>query len=177
MAKLASQADVPAPKPKAEEGGNDLAVLHPDVTCEIGDRTVTVREYRFIDGMRARAIGQPLIDELQAMRDGGRLQDAVLEDYIDMLARHPDVTRTLILDSVEGADADWIDSLSEGDGFSLVAQWWGVCGRFFARILVRRAAERVLHQARRAGATSSASSPREASASPPSSSATTRNVS
>lgn len=151
----------PAPASAAVQvttAADDLAIMHPDVTLTIAGREVTVREYRFIDGMRARGKGKPIIDELQAMMASGELVNAVVEDYLGILARHPDLTRELMLDAIDGADPDWLDALSEDDGFALQVQWWGVCGRFFARIIMRYAAERMMEQVRRAGPTSSASS-------------------
>lgn len=159
-----------------EAAADDLAIMHPDVTLTIDGREVTVREYRFIDGMRARAKGKPIIDELQAMMESGALANAVVEDYLGVLARHAEITRDLMLDAVDGADADWLDALSENDGFALQVQWWGVCGRFFARIIMRRAAERMMEEVRRAGLTSSASSPRQATGTPTSSSTDTRSA-
>lgn len=158
--------------------GSDLAILYPDVTLEIAGRTLTVREYRFIDGLRVRAKGKPLADDLQGMIDGGAVADATVEDYLDMLARHDVLVRQLIVDSIEGVDADWIEALDEDDGRMLMVTWWGVCGRFFVRNAIRKAAERALAAVARqqVGSTSSPRSQPVAMAPATNSSATTPSV-
>lgn len=150
----------PAPKPDAR--ANDLNTIFPDVPIEIAGRKLTVREYRFTDGMRARTKGAPLIRDLEDMVKDGAAVDAGIEDYIDVLAKHDALTRELMAESIDGADADFIDGLSADDGYALLIAWWGVAGRFFVRVVAGRLRDRMLTELRRAasaGPTSSTPSP------------------
>lgn len=170
--------------PQADDGVADLSVMLPDVTLTLAGRAVTVREYRFVDGLEARAKGKPLIDDLVEMMRSRAALDATVEDYVDLLVRHRNLVRELMATSIEGADADWIDSLG-ADGETLLLTWWGVCGRFFVRVAMRRILAEVQRdlgrtakatKAASAGQTSSASSPPPTTASPPSLNATTPSV-
>src|SRR5699024_8763762 len=87
--------------------------------------------------------------------------EATTEDYLDLLAKHDELVRELMLDSIEGIDADWLESLNDADGEQLLLAWWGVSGRFFVRRVLARMREKLtqqLLQAASAGATSSPSS-------------------
>lgn len=150
------------PAPVQDTGADDLNVLAPDMQLVIGDRTLTVREYRFMEGLRVRAKARPLIDDLEAFVKDGAAVDAGVEDYVELLAKHSALVRELIADSVQGIDADWIEALDDADGQVLLLTWWGVCGRFFVRVVAARLRDRLLAQARRvasAGPTSSPSLP------------------
>lgn len=150
----------PGNTPSVDGGHDDLEIMYPDVTLSIAGREITVREYRFLDGLRARAKGKALIDALEPMISSGAAVEAGVEDYVDMLAVHHDVVVDLMADSVSGADRDWIDSLDMEDGLVLMHAWWGVCGRFFIRVVAARLRDRLMAKARRAsaGQTSSTSS-------------------
>ena len=171
-----------APQAEPDDGAADLSVMLPDLTFTLDGREVTVREYRFVGGLEARAKGKPLIDALAEMMRSRAALDATVEDYMDLLVLHRDLVRELMAMSIVGADADWIGSLDGPDGETLLLNWWGVCGRFFVRIAMRK----VLAETQRdlakmaktasAGRTSSASSPPPTTASPPSSNATTPSV-
>lgn len=164
--------DAPAP------GADDLAIIHPDVTETIAGRRVTLREYGFVEGLRVRAAMRPFTADLGTVfADGG---EALVEDVLDLLGAHADLVQCAIAQSIavpgEPASEDdlaWVQSLGDADGDLLVNLWWGVCGLFFVRQIMRRTAER----ARRAtfvGATSTAPSPAPDSARPTSSGGTPR---
>jgi hypothetical protein len=138
------------PQPQPDAAAEDLNVLLPDVDLELAGRKLTVREYRFIGGLRARAKAKPLIDDLEKFVADGGAAEAGVEDYVELLAAHDVLVRDLMLDSIDGADADFIDALSEADGEALLLTWWGVCGRFFVRVVAARLRDRLLAQARRA---------------------------
>lgn len=149
------------PEPKAPEGADDLNVLAPDVELEVAGRKLTVREYTFLSGMRVRRKAKALIDDLETFVKDGAAVDAGEEDHVDLLAKHFELVRELMLDSIEGADADYLDALSEADGKTLLLTWWNVCGRFFVRVVGARLHDRLVAQFRRrasAGPTSSAPS-------------------
>lgn len=134
----------PPEEPSApDSGADDLRVLHPDATEAIGGRSVTVVHYRFVPGMRVRAKSGELIRDLRAQIESG---SALTEEVLDVLAKHEVLVRELMLDAIEGADkaparakwAAWIAGLDDDDGELLLLVWWGVCGPFFLKTIVRR---------------------------------------
>lgn len=152
-----------------DAGLDDLNVLAPDVTLELGGRSITVREYRFMQGLAVRVSAKPLIDDVEAFVADGEATDAGIEDYVELLAKHAALVRTLMADSIEGADAAWIDTLNDVDGQLLLLTWWGVCGRFFVRVVAARLRDRLLAKVRRAasaGPTSMPNSPQPDTAMP-----------
>lgn len=163
------------PQPKPDASAEDLNVLMPDVPIEISGRSLVVREYSFIAGLHARAKARPFIDDLESMVKDGAAADAGIEDYIDLMAKHDVLVRELMADSIDGADADFIDGLNAADGYALMATWWGVAGRFFVRVVAGRLRDRLFAELRRtaalAGPTSSTPSPLPDTV-PPASSAT-----
>lgn len=178
---MARKLDPNTPRASAPEPTvSDMAVMHPDIELTLAGREVTVREYRFLDGMRARVKAKALIDELETYVADGSAAEAGVEDYVELLARHSDLVRELMLDSIDGADAAWLDALPNDAGTELLLTWWGVCGRFFVQVVAARLRDRLLATARRAafaGPTSSPTSALPATATPSPSSATTPSAS
>jgi hypothetical protein len=137
--KVAKPVEAPAP----DTGADDLQVLHPDGTVTIDGRTLAIRLYRFVPGMRVRAKSQQLVHDLQAQIESGT---ALSEEIMDVLAAHEVLVRELIVDAIEGADeepvrvelASWVAGLDDTDGEQLMLVWWGVCGPFFLKTIVRR---------------------------------------
>lgn len=171
-----AKAAIAAPS-EVEQAAADLAILHPDVDLKLCGRTLTLREYRFVDGLKARTIGKPLTDAIGAWMDAGNVEQHDVEDYVDMLAEHADVVRELMLMSIVGADAEFIDGLSDADGETLLVNWWVVCGRFFVRLALRKLAAQAMQKiAARAGSTFATGSQSPATAAPTTSSIDTRRV-
>lgn len=177
--KINRDAKTAAAQSETDNPLNDLYVLSPDVELTLAGRKLTVREYRFMQGMRMRAIAKPLVEALQALVEDGTAADAGIEVYFDVLGQHVDLTRELMLASIEGADADFLGALGDIDGEQLLATWWTVCSRFFWRAVVARLRDRTLAKLWRAehvGPTSSAPSPTPATAALPSSASATPSV-
>ena len=149
---------------RPEHGRDDLVVLHPELEITVAGRALVVREYGLVEGLRLRAQLKPFTEALHAQFERG---DALVEDVMDLIAEHWDSLRGAVATSA-GVEADWIDSLGDADGDLLLNAWWGVCGPFFVRQILRRAAERARRHAL-GGATSTPSSSTRATAPQPNS--------
>lgn len=129
----------PKTQPRPDEGRDDLSVLHPEITLTLAGRAITVREYGFIEGLRLRAELAPLVADLGKLFEGG---EGLLEDVLDVLGTHAEAVQRAIAASA-GVDMDWVAKLGDAEGDQLVQAWWGVCGPFFVRQIVRRLRERL----------------------------------
>jgi hypothetical protein len=137
-------AETPPGAPATTPGEDDLAILIPDIPLTLAGRSVTVREPRFIQGMRIRAKAHALTRDLTASIQGG---EGLTDDVMDVLSRHDALVKELICEVTENADIDWIDGLSEIDGEKLMLAWWACCGPFFVRQIARRLADTLRTQA------------------------------
>jgi hypothetical protein len=151
-------------------GADDLAVLHPDITIQIAGRSVTVREYGLLEGLRVRNYMRPFAVELEQMLSGG--SEVLVEDVMDAIGVHVSLVHRALAQSIaepgaEASDVDlrWIATLKDLEGDHLVSTWWGVNGLFFLRQATRRVAERARRKAL-AGATSMPSSAQPDTATP-----------
>ncbi|MEI7036433.1 DUF6631 family protein [Fulvimonas yonginensis] len=145
MAKRLGNAE-PKPTTSAPEGADDLSVLHPDVTVKIAGRSVTIREYGFTEGLRVRAYMAPFTADLGRLFDAG---EVLVEDVLDVVGAHVDLVQRAMAQSIAPAgelasdqDIAWVAQLDDTAGDALVNHWWGVCGLFFVRQIVRRSGER-----------------------------------
>ncbi|HEY4145167.1 DUF6631 family protein [Pinirhizobacter sp.] len=161
---MARKVTPPATKQKAkpapavappDDGANDAAILHPDLTFTLGGRELTVREYSFVAGLRVRAKAKYLVQDLHQQIVTG---EALTEDVINVLAVHSDLVRELVIEATVGADGDWYDSLDEPTGTQLLLTWWSVCGPFFIRQIASRIGQAMKLKEQLVGLTSSMSS-------------------
>lgn len=125
--------------------GEELGVLFPDggltvTDPETGERVeLAVEAFRFLPGLKAAAIGRPLIDALADAVNADA--DMELDDMTDLLAEHAETWMELIA-LASGRDPAWISALPETDGHALANVMWEVNGDFLARRAVLRAARK-----------------------------------
>src|SRR5690348_2987346 len=156
MARLATPEDLSRRKSRSKKKPvrDDLAILSPDRTLAVGGRTVTMREYRLIDGMRLQAVAEPLVAQLAALAE----QDEQLpvEQLDALIAQHPEAVVEMIALAC-GEPAEWVADQRGVEGEALFNEWWIVNSGFF----VRRVQQRVLLHRRQAsdGRASSSRSP------------------
>lgn len=169
---MARKIDPAAPRAtaqaKPDQGADDLAIIHPDRTLTIAGREVTLREYRFTEGLFVRARCKQLLADLHAQIKTGEM---LTEDVLDVLATHSDLVLSLITESA-GVEREWLEGLSLTDGDQMMMTWWAVCGPFFVRPIARRLGQELLLKTASVGLTSSPASPQPASVDPSSSTAT-----
>lgn len=109
----------------------DPEILFPDETLPIAGERVTVREFRFAEGLRAIALARPILAALREIPEGDdnpELVDQVLADHLDAWL-------ALIAMSTD-KDVEWVKGLPDADGQSLAMAFWRVNGAFFMRRLV-----------------------------------------
>ena len=136
-----------APEPAA--GGDpraELDALFPDRDVPVRDpdtgaaAALTVREFRFLEGLRAQALARPLVQAWAALAPGdGELADAGA--FEAAMAEHAE-TWLALLALATGRDAGWLARLPDADGRALSDAMWSVNGSFFVRRVVAEVAAR-----------------------------------
>lgn len=135
---------------KPRQGGDDLAILHPDREATIAGRKITMREYGFVEGMRLSATAAPLVD---ALADAAESSGPVTLDAVQaVFGAHSDAIVALIAQACD-QPAEWVAALNDADGQNLFGLWWAVNGGFFVRRVVSTVQVRTL-RAKSAGASS-----------------------
>lgn len=166
MAKKKERNIIQAPPAGAASsaGAEDLEVMHPEQVLVIGGRSLTVREYGFVEGLQLRSRIKPLLDDLHALMVDHRLG---VEPIRDVLAAHYQLVVELMAIAVD-VEVDWIESLGQRDGKRLLMAWWNANGPFWlGEVVDRVVADRAVEaQRQRAGATSMPTSSQQATEPP-----------
>lgn len=156
-----------APPPAAAKTAapDPLAILHPEREVFLAGKVVTVREYGFVEGLKMRATAQPFLDALYAFA----AQDGHAPTFQEMellVAEHSDCVLRLVARAAD-VSPEWIESLTDEDGYRLMQEWWLANAGFFTRRVVQRlATERAVARLRAGGASTTRSS-EPATAEPP----------
>ena len=155
------------------EAAGELEVLFPDRAVPVRDPetgaplTLTVREFRFREGLEATALARPLIAALAALvphRDEGAGADADADDGPDALAVEAALAAhaALWLELVARAcdrEAAWLAHLDDADGRALSEAMWAANGGFFLRRVVAQMAARETSPWRSSGCSTPSSAP------------------
>ena len=129
-------------------GADELAVLFPDRQVAVTDPetgvavTLTVREFRFREGLEATALARPLIAALAALvpdRAEDKGPDALAVE--GALAANAALWLELAARAC-GRDAAWLARLSDEDGRALSEAMWAANGGFFLRRVAAQVAAR-----------------------------------
>ena len=132
--------------PEGYRPDNELEMLFPDREVTVRDPdtgapvALTLREFRFREGLEATALARPLVAALAALvpndgRDGA--PDAHMIEAA--LADHADLWLTLAACACD-RDAAWLARLGDADGHALSEAMWAANGAFFLRRVVARVA-------------------------------------
>lgn len=129
----------------ATDPADDLRVLYPDVDVEVtcpdtGEIvTLTVREFRFREGLEVTVLARPLIEGLTGLALAAAAGDSDAEpdtgEVAAILGLHADLWLDLIGRAC-GRDADWIGRLGDEDAYHLGIAMWDANGPFFCRRVV-----------------------------------------
>ncbi len=134
-------------KPETPDtAADELAVLFPDVDIEVRDAdtvgavTVTVREFRFREGLEAQAVARPLIESFTALVERAGAE-GVEDSAIGVAAieaaigEYPAVWLDLAARAT-GRETPWLASLSDADGRALTLAMWQANALFFIRRVI-----------------------------------------
>ena len=119
----------------------DVTVRDPDSGAEL---SLTVREFRFREGLEATATARPLLAALadlvpEGAEAAGEGPDALAIEAT--LAAHAPLWLELAARAC-GRDADWLGRLGDADGRALSEAMWAANGAFFLRRVVAQVAAR-----------------------------------
>ncbi|NAW33246.1 DUF6631 family protein [Halomonas alimentaria] len=118
--------------PAADEAASDIEILLPDEAVTIEGEEILVREFRYLEGLRAIALARPLFAELARILEEGEIDALALDGLI---AEHHEAWIQLMAIST-GKDESWIEGLRDRDGQTLSMTFWRVNSGFFMRRLV-----------------------------------------
>ncbi len=131
----------------AEAGAADeLGVLFPDVELTMRDPetgesvALTVREFRFREGLEAQAAARPLIEAFTALVERAGAE-GVEDSEIGVAAidwaigEHPEIWLELVA-LATGRTTEWLARLSDRDAQALSGAMWQSNGPFFVRRIV-----------------------------------------
>ena len=120
-------------------GQDELSVLFPDRDVTVRDPdsgaelSLTVREFRFREGLETTALARPLLAALAALvPDPGDPEGPDALAIEAALATHAALWLELAARAC-GRDADWLARLGDADGRALSEAMWGANGGFFLR--------------------------------------------
>lgn len=116
----------------ANKMASDADILFPDETLEIAGQTIEVREFRYLEGLRAIALARPLLEDLAKTLEEGDLDALALEG---LLGEHSAAWISLMSIST-GQPREWIEGLRNREGQRLSMTFWQVNSGFFMRRLV-----------------------------------------
>ena len=109
-------------------------ILFPDRPVPLSSGIeITVREFRFLESLKAAKIARPIIDDLAALfHAAADPADVPYLDVLDVFAAHPEPLVTLLEMATGRAD---IGELPTEDGYLLIDALWGANQRFFVQLV------------------------------------------
>lgn len=162
-----------APEAAPRDAGGELEVLFPDAEVEVRDPdgggavALTVREFRFREGLEAQVAARPLVEALAAAAEGADEDGPDAGAIEAAMAAHAGLWLDLVARAC-GREAAWLARLGDSSALALSNAMWSANGSFF----VRRVAATAAAAARRRPSRSRGSSTR--SSAPATDAATTR---
>jgi len=120
------------------EPEKDLQVLYPDREVTIAGEALTVREFRYREGLEVAVLARPFLFSLRAlfMAPDDEFTD---EAFLALVEENPDVWLALVAKAC-GRDIEWVANLPNAEAMKLQNIFWEVNGPFFMRRLVWGAA-------------------------------------
>ena len=114
------------------EQPTDFEVLFPDVALTLSTgESVTVREFRYLEGIRAAGLARPILDRLRQLHAEATSTPALIET---LLIEHWEAWSTLLC-IVCDRDRAWLEHQGDQDGMALTMAFWQANSGFFLRRL------------------------------------------
>ena len=141
----------------------ELEVLFPDVDLEVRDPdtgeavALTVREFRFLEGLRAQALARPFVEALAELIGTGEVSEVGADAVAGLMADHAETWLALAARACE-RPFEWVARLSDADGDALSDAMWSANAGFFMRRVVASVAAREPRESASRSAQSSTSS-------------------
>lgn len=149
--------------PAAEEpsAASALVQIKPDVTIVVGDRTVTVREYGFFEGLEVAHQAEAFIRDIHTLSADGRLQYARIRR---LLGVHRDIVIDIAAKAAD-VEPEWVRGLEQSplEADLFLSTWFAVNASFFVREVLVEVREARQLKAMSTGSAPSYSSPAPAS--------------
>lgn len=117
-----------------KDGGQDLAILHPEREAIIAGVPVVMREYSWAESLRHHEIIDALSDAMSGVALQGNFHD--LDSLRGAFGDNGDILFRLIA-VVSDQPVEWISTLDATAGDELFLLWWGVNADFFLRRVLR----------------------------------------
>ena len=109
-----------------------------DQIVEVAGETITVREFRYREGLEAAALARPFLAGLRALMVA--THDEIAAEDIDLLiAEHRDSWLKLVALSCR-RDVAWLADLPDQDAMNIQMAFWSVNSQFFKRRILFGAA-------------------------------------
>jgi hypothetical protein len=118
------------------ESENEVEVIHPERVIQIKGEDITVNEIDFLQGLTAGPLARPLIKDMSTCFEE-KGEAITLEEIGQLFSLHREIVFQL-MSMVSGKDRDWIMSLNDSDGQTLMLTFWRVNSGFFVRRLLTR---------------------------------------
>ena len=119
----------------------ELAVLFPDVELTVRDPdtgeavALTVREFRFLEGLRAQALAGPFVEGLAELVGTGDIDALDPAAIAGLMNDHAEVWIALTARACD-REPEWLARLSDIDGDALSEAMWSANSGFFTRRVV-----------------------------------------
>lgn len=127
---------IPDPDTKPGKDTELIEVLFSDQVVVIGGQEITVREFRFLEGLKVAAEARPIIAGLRDLAKSGTPPAEAIDQLI---SEHAELWVRLVARACD-RDAAWVAALPDTEASALNLAFWGTNGRFFGRRLVLHAA-------------------------------------
>ena len=137
----------PASEAAPAAAGGELEVLFPDAEVEVRDPdgggavALTVREFRFREGLEAQVAARPLVEALAAAAEGAGEDGPDAGAIEAAMAAHAGLWLDLIARAC-GREAAWLARLGDSSALALSNAMWSANGSFFVRRVAAAAAAR-----------------------------------
>lgn len=122
------------PQSQNDELAQELDILFPNQSLLIGDKTIKIKEYAFVEWLGLRQTYAPFIAKFTTLMTAN--DDVLVDDVLAFFEDEFADLKGLLLASID-EPAEFLDSLTLTEMESLMLGWWQVNKHFFMKSVVR----------------------------------------